>query len=192
MARFCSEHTWRVDLAAVAVLVGLTLALAVAPAWVLVGRQQETDQVRDEVAVQRDLLNQLENELTRVNSELHAVEETAAQQAVQLDSSDAINAKLASLSDLAAEIGLQIDTIRPGQPQPGRYYQTVPLHLAGVGTYRQCAQFLRQLKTVMPDTSARAFDLEGNAIDPMASGTFRFELQWIAAVDTRPTEVAAP
>ena len=192
MARVRSDNTWRIDLTAIALLVALTVLLAVGPAWVLVGRHHRSDQLRSEVEIQEALLAKLQDEQSRLSRDLATVGEAMARQAVQLDSPDAVNAKLASLSDLAAEIGLQIDTIRPGQPEPGRYYQTVPLHVAGVGTYRQCTQFLRQLKAVMPDTSARSFDLAGNATDPMEPGTYRFELQWVAAVDTRPAEIVSP
>ena len=192
MARLRSEYTWRIDLAAVGLLVGLTLILAVVPGWLLITRHRRTEQLRLDVATQQLLLKNLQDELAALDADLTAVEEATAQQAVQLSPADAVNAKLASLSDLAAESGLQIDQIRPGKAQPGQYYQTVPLHVAGVGTYRQCVRFLRQLKRLMPDTSAQSFDLAGNAADPMKPGTFSFGLQWVAAVDALPMEVTSP
>ena len=192
MARLHSEHTWRIDIAAVALLVGITLVVAVVPGWFLVARHRGTEQLRVDVAAQERLLKDLEGELDQAMADLAEVEEALTDRAVQLSPADAVNAKLASLSDLAAQLGLQIDQIRPGEPQPGLYYQTVPLEVAGVGTYRQCAMFLRQLKLTMPDTSAGSFNLAGSSGDPMQPGTFRFGLQWVAAVDTGPAPVAVP
>ena len=183
---------WRTDAIAVGLLALLTAALAVAPASVLLGRREQAKQDADELTVQQKQLRALDDELNALTAQLTAVEEAMGAQSVRLDPPDAVNTRLAVLSELASGCGLQIDKLRPGRPIPNQHYQTVPLHVAGVGSYRQCAVFLRQVKAAMPDTSAQTFALAGNGLNPLQPGTFTFVLQWIAAASASLAPVIAP
>lgn len=102
---------------------------------------------------------------------------------LRLEPASNVNQRLARLTDLATkECQLTIDEMRSGAVVDGADYQTVPILIAGSGTYPACAKFLHQLRTVFPDTAVRSFETINNSASPDApAATFQFDLVWHAA-----------
>ena len=176
---------WRIDLIGAAVLVVLTSVFVMGPVRGALRQRAVAKVRRAELASQEGRLAHADRVLTAVKKDQGAVEAQLAQSALHLEPSANVNNRLARISELAIEAGLQIDEIKPGAPAMGEHYETVPIFLAGNGTYRQCAVFLRHLRQALPDTSAESLELSGNAGAPAATGMFRFNLHWHAAPPTQ-------
>ena len=93
-----------------------------------------------------------------------------------------VNQRLARLTGLADASKLTIDEMRPGTISEGRDYKTVPILIAGNGTYPACAAFLHGLRQRFPDMAVMSFDTTNNSASPDSpAATFQFDLAWHAA-----------
>ena len=115
--------------------------------------------------------------------QLNAVNEALKNQTLRLQPASTVNERVASLTDLAEKgCGLQIEEMRALAVTEGPDYVTVPIQIAGGGTYSNCAKFLHRLRKVFPDTAVRSFQTTNNSASPDSpSATFQFELVWHAA-----------
>lgn len=102
---------------------------------------------------------------------------------LRLEPASSVNQRLLRLTDLATkECLLTIDEMRSGAAIDGSDYKTVPILIAGSGTYPACAKFLHQLRLVFPDTAVRSFETTNNSASPDApAATFQFDLVWHAS-----------
>ena len=113
---------------------------------------------------------------------MHDAGQQVASLPLRLEPATSINPRLARLADLAGESGLVLDEIQPGPAADGSHYQTVPIRLAGGGSYPAVAVFLHRLRERFPDTAVRSFECSNTA--PGAdrpSAAFRAELAWYTA-----------
>jgi Tfp pilus assembly protein PilO len=116
-------------------------------------------------------------------SQLNAVNEALKSRTLRLEPASTVNQRLSKLTDLATrECQLVIDEMRPMPPADGPDYQTVPILIAGSGTYPNCAKFLHRLRKDFPDTAVRSFETTNNSSSPdNPTATFQVELVWHAA-----------
>lgn len=161
-------------LAAGAYLFGVRPAMA--RHEVQASRQFELRAARQKAA---GLLGQRNN----AQNQLIAADEALRNQTLRLQPASTVNQRLAALTEMATrECGLTIDEMRPGAPADGADSQTVPILIAGSGTYPNCAKFLHRLRKTFPDTAVRSFETTNNSASPdVPSATFQFELTWHAA-----------
>jgi len=89
---------------------------------------------------------------------------------------------VAHISRLAAEAGLQVDDMGTGDPTPGPFATTVPVHLSGTGTYSACTHFLARLREALPETCVLAFALNGKPNDTTGAATLTMDLAWHATL----------
>jgi len=87
------------------------------------------------------------------------------------------NERLAAITSLAAESGLIVDEVHPGQATFGPRYGTMPVRIHARGDFARCAQFLNQLAEY-PDLGISALRLSGAPADPHASPMLIVELVW--------------
>ena len=80
---------------------------------------------------------------------------------------------------LAANQGLQVEAIEPGEASGSVRYSTVPIRINGRGKYPQFAKFLRALREELPDTSVTDINLSGGGSTTAATSTLN--LLWYAA-----------
>jgi hypothetical protein len=86
------------------------------------------------------------------------------------------------LADSIKPVKLTIDEMRPDVVSEGRDYKTVPIYIAGNGTYPACAAFLHGLRKRFPDMAVMSFDTTNNSASGDApAATFHFVLAWHAA-----------
>lgn len=175
---------WRIDLAGAGVCAGLALVLGLGGFWPLLTSYRTGVAERAELISQREQAARLEAGLVTLRTRVDTVHEALAHSSLHLASASTLNRHLTELSALAVDSGLRIDDIRPDRLQAGANYDTVPITLAGGGSYRTCAAFLSRLRKAMPDTSVTALDLSALAVGPGAAGRFRFDLNWYAAPKT--------
>jgi Tfp pilus assembly protein PilO len=119
-------------------------------------------------------MQELERRTAQVRRELEA-------EPVLLRPTGHLNQVLAQLASLAGERGLVIKSVHPGSIQSGPSYEAVPISLVTVGTYRTCAQFMRDLRRRCPDVTLTSFSLTGNPAPTASAAELQAQMVWYAA-----------
>jgi len=164
---------------ACAVLSAATYAFGVRPAVTryneALDRQAELKAAKQKAANLLGTLNNSRTQLTAINESLNS-------QTLRLEPASTINQRLSRLTALANASDLKIDEMRPGTVTEGAEFKTVPILIAGSGTYTSCARFLRELRKKFPDTAIRSFETTSNSSSPdLPAATFQFDLVWHTA-----------
>lgn len=112
---------------------------------------------------------------------------------IDIKPADTLNVKLSEIAELASRGGLQIDSINPTAVESGKTLQAYPLQVSGRGTYKQFADFLREVRLSHPDTNVRSFQLraDGNTSNAAACA-FNMTLLWCAQNETSSSASVAP
>ena len=141
-----------------------------------VARQLELKAARQKAAGLLGVRNSTQNLLNTANESLKNLP-------LHLEPASTVNQRLGRLTDLATkECQLVIDEMRPMPAADGADYQTVPLLIAGSGTYPNCAKFLHRVRKDFPDTAVKSFETTNNSASPdNPTATFQVELLWHAA-----------
>jgi Tfp pilus assembly protein PilO len=137
--------------------------------------------VQSHIDEQRDRVMSLDVTREQLRKQLDEAREQVAASHVQLQSSEFLNSRLALIVELASTSGIEIYQSRPGRMIDTPRYQAVPISLAGVGSFTDCAAFLHRLHETLGDTGVEAFELTGTPEAPNSTASFRFELVWYAA-----------
>ena len=177
---------WYVDSAGAAICVGMTLIFALGGIAPLLRQRAAFAHHQASLAVQRQIASELAESLDSHEARLSAVRDMLTLSPFQLESSASINERIALVAGLARDCGLKIDEIQIGSSTRGLWYETVAIHLAGVGNYRTCATLLHRLRQSFPDTTVSSLRLSGDPGDPRAVAHFCVDLLWHAAPDVRP------
>jgi Tfp pilus assembly protein PilO len=180
---------WRLDAAGI---VGIALITAAIYFFAL---KPSLDANADFV-LQRAKLSDRKQESTRLagvlkdqRTQLEKVREVAAASSIQLHPTSHLNERLADITQLATDCGLQVDEIQPASVIRGARYEQVPIQVAGHGQYKTCADFLHKLHAKFPDTGVTTLELDGRS--PEAKNrTFRFQLVWFASPSVAATAEA--
>ena len=171
-------------LGAHAVGVAVITAISVAAFFVVVQPALHMRIERTAMEMERDdqhrLAEELDQTTTRLQGELEELDQQLAASEIQLQSSRYLNARIAHIIEHAANGNVDIYETRPGTVRDHRRYQTVPILLAGRGTYSNCAAFLHRLHESLPDTGVVEFELTGHPADRRTPASFRFNLVWYA------------
>jgi Tfp pilus assembly protein PilO len=195
MKRLLTVWTWwRVDLAGAAALAALTAAVVLGGVLPLMANHKEYLALHSELAVQRDQAARLEVTMETLRQKLESARRTVDGSPLHLAAAGTVNRRLTEVSALAGDVGLVIDDIRPDRSVPGTHCETIPIAVAGSGTYRTCTLFLARLRRTMPDTSVSALELAAGGLDATGAGKFRMDLRWHAAprsAEARPASEAS-
>ncbi len=100
---------------------------------------------------------------------------------VQLVSSRRLNERVAALTSLAREHGLQLDEIKPGATTREELFDLVEIRLSGQASYPASAAFFGALHTAYPDTEVSSFRLAARGAGELPADSFQFTLLWYAA-----------
>ncbi|MHC4985369.1 MAG: type 4a pilus biogenesis protein PilO [Planctomycetota bacterium] len=188
-----TPSSWRTNAAGAAILLALTAALGVVPGWLLVSNRQSVASQADALDAARLDHASAMSALTATRSQLTGVQADLATSAVQLEPPSAVNRRLADLSTLATECGLEVDELKPAEPIPGQHSRRVPVHMIARGSYRQCVMFLNRLRSQLPDTGARSVELSGTPTEPDGRVSLRCMLWWHAMpAETTELDQSAP
>ena len=173
---------WRFYVGAAAVCVALSAAayaIVVAPA---AERHNEQLARQKELRAAKAKAANLAGQLNTARTQLLATNDALSSRSLRLQPVAMVNQRVARLTDLANAAGLTIDEMRPGSVAEGPDYKTVPILIAGNGTYPACAAFLHTLRKSFPDTAVRSFETTNNSASPDApAATFQFDLVWHAS-----------
>jgi Tfp pilus assembly protein PilO len=172
---------WRIDLIGAAVCAAMTLAVCLGGIVPLAGSHEEVLKMQAETVAQQSQAARLDATLTATREKLRQAQKKLDESPLRLETSTNVFRRLSDVSALASDSGLSLDDIRPGPAAVGTYCDTVPIAMAGNGTYRACAAFLARLCRVMPDTGVSSLEVAAVGVDPSGSGKFHFDLEWHVA-----------
>ena len=175
------RRAWHFDVAGGAICVALAVGgycLVYLPV-----KQQRIDleQVREELTIQQESARKLTLTNEMLQGQLRRARRELAEGSVELHPIERFNRRLAVITELVETAGMTIDQTEHGEPRAGRYYQTVPVRVTGLGTYSQCAAFMHELNASAPDVGIAAFELSGNPAAPNTPAEIALDLQWYAA-----------
>jgi len=163
----------------------MTLVFSLGGIAPLLRQRAAVAQHRASLAVQRRIASELAESVDSHKTRLAAVRKTLTQSRFQLESSANINERIAKIAALARDCGLKIDEIQVGSSTRGPRYETVAIHLEGVGNYRTCVTLLHRLRQSFPDTTISSLKLSGEPGDPRAVANLCVDLLWHAVPDDR-------
>ena len=167
-----------------AIAVGVCLALAglvfVVGVLPLIEQRREQRQTHHQLAEKHHQIDMLEASVLDMRRRQRELERGLERYPLRLASLDALNRRLAEVTNLAHDAGLELDRVRPGRPVAGEHFQQVPVSVTGQGDYRAVATFLHQARTELPDIALHDLDIQGRP-SPDAPTTFSLDLTWYAA-----------
>jgi Tfp pilus assembly protein PilO len=175
-----SLKLWQVDAVFLGVCVAVTAAFALFGFAPLISGHHDFLAQRESLVAQEQQAAQLETSLANLRERVEADQRALAGHTLALKSVANVNSQLAEISSLATECGLRVEDIRPDSAVSGTYYDTVPVAVAGRGTYRDCTAFLNRLRRTLPDTGVATVELVANTGERTGQGKFRLDLQWYA------------
>ncbi len=158
-------------------LAGLVFVVGVLP---LLEQRREQRQTHRQLADKHEQIEMLEATLLDMRRRQRELERGLERYPLRLASLDALNRRLAQVTDLANDAGLELDRVRPGRPAAGEHFQQVPLSVTGQGEYRAIAIFLHEARAELPDVAVRDLEIQGRP-SPDAPTTFSLDLTWYAA-----------
>ena len=172
-------NPWRVYATALLACAALTAGGYAAGVAAAIERGARVEAERAEFADRRREAGELATAAADARVELHAARQSLAALPLHLEPATMVNARLAKITELANEGRLSVSEVRPGAvATDGRDFDTVPIAIAGSGSYPAVAAFLHRLHEEFPDTAVRSFraaQAEG------ASAAFSFDLVWYTA-----------
>lgn len=175
------QTLWRIDAAAIAIAVAFTaVALLVGLKPIVEQRFDRADQ-QQRLAEYREQADTLDAMLRRTRAQLGRAEEAIELSELRLEPVRHLNRRVADLAELAGHCDLNLHEIQPGSAVSGQRYEIVPIHLAGIAAYADCARFLRELAEQFPDVTLAAMDLRAAPAAEGRAAEFRFTLTWHAA-----------
>jgi hypothetical protein len=180
---------WKADAVGLAALAALTAAAYFLGAAPLLERHASFAEQQTELVDTRRKTIEAATDLTALQEDSSRVQQRFAACPLRLQSADAINRRLALITDLAAESGAVLDDLQPGKLASGSQYGSLAIKVAGTGSYATFAALLRRLRERCPDAGINAFEVwTAPKPDQEAPAKFTFELVWY----TEPLPQAEP
>jgi Tfp pilus assembly protein PilO len=176
---------WEIDAIGAVVCIVLTAAVyffGVSP--VLDAHARDVAQ-QDQARAKQRAASAANNALLSMQHQLKLATAQATSSPLRLKPASQLNNRLAEITGLAQDAGMQIEDVHPGSNTHGRRFDTIPITISGKGCYITCVQFLHELRTTYADTGVSSFHLTGNPSDPAAMCDFSFSLDWFAATEQR-------
>jgi Tfp pilus assembly protein PilO len=184
--RFPAAALWQID------AVGLGVCAALGAVWYFAGLQPVSQAAASRETLEAQLserdtrLSELFSSRSTHQRTVTVLEEKIQAGSVNLRPVDDVNTRISELNTLAVRHDLRIDEVRPGAPVTLPRYVTVPIRLAGTGSYAECSRFMHALRSELRDIGVAGFDLRGEPEAPDKPPTFAFTLVWYAAPAAPP------
>ncbi|MBL8876494.1 MAG: hypothetical protein JNM86_11925 [Phycisphaerae bacterium] len=177
-----------VDVAAIAVLLGLTAAVAAGAIVPVISARAAHRQLREQLdadrAATRTLREQhadLEFNLARLESDLKATR-------VEVEPVARLNSRLSRLTESASKRKLALDRVAPEPAQRAAKATLVPIRIEGRGAFLDSRDWIADLRSEFPDVAVAGFQIARDKANPAEAASFSFDLVWYAA----PSAQTAP
>ena len=169
---------WQVNgiaLAVLAALTGVAYACGVRP---LLDRHELAMRQQSELEIARAKSADVQRLCASLQQQLADLQRALAAAPLKLQLASTLNQKLAVVTDLAAQRGAGLDDVQPGKSADGPQFSSMPIHVAGAGSFPAFAGLLHRLRQGHPDIAVMAFDIVGTPRDNTGSARFAVDLLW--------------
>jgi len=171
-------HAWQIDAAGL-VLCAVMTAAAYFAAWQPLQNGRAAAEARDAaLGLARAQAAALSANSRTVRAQLANAQAAVAKFEIPLQPASGVNQRMAELTALANECGLDVQNAQTGAVNSNPRYGQLPIQLSGAGTYRTCAQFLHRLRERFPDTGIKCLDVAATPSDSSTVTSFDFQLVW--------------
>lgn len=181
MNRFKNLTLWQIDAAGICICAVLALVWYAAGLQPLAQAKAQRVAMIDEAASHEDAATKAEAEQHAAATDLDAVLKQQAQQSVKLCTVDHQTARQAELVKLATTHHLTSDEVKPGATTVGTRFTTIALSMTGTGTAVDLAEFLHDVRTLLPDFGVASFDVRGEPENTERPARFTLNFVWYAA-----------
>jgi len=97
-----------------------------------------------------------------------------------------VNRRLATLTELAANVGLNVEQIEPGAVRQAGLFSKMNIRVSATGSYPKCAAFVHSVRAQLKDTGVASFRVTRRSSATNVEAAFECELTWYA----KPTDLA--
>ena len=164
---------WRIDamgLLALALVTGACYAGLIAPT---ISHQQTYEQIQPQVVQRTEEVQDARASLADLHEYLDQTQADLQDLPLRLKSSSGVNSRLAQLSEMASEVGLEIHQMMPDSVRAGQRYDIVPIVLSGAGDFAQVTRFMQRVHDNYADIAVVGFTL---ASESTATAQARFDI----------------
>jgi Tfp pilus assembly protein PilO len=184
--------TWHVDACGAIVCSILLIVFVFGVIRPIMSQQTALAAIHDEITELNGRRTVLDQRTAQLRLELEGTHAALAATDLTLQPVEQVNRRLADIVELATECGMVIHQTQTDEPDHQASHNTVPVDMAGAGSYSECARFLHKLTTVLPDVKVIAFELSGKGKPGGGDGAFEFDLAWYAAPSVAHIDTTAP
>lgn len=170
-------QNWRIDLMGITACVlvsGVCYAGLIRP---VNSNRLAYAQLQPQLTERAQAVKEAKASLAALQSELDATKKQLSDLPLQLEPSTRVNSRLARLTDLAAEMGIEVHQVQPDPARAGKRYDVVQIALSGSGDYGQVTRFMRRVHDTFADTAIVTFDLKSGGA-AVAAAQFDIGLAW--------------
>lgn len=167
----------QIDLAGVAACALVTAACYFTLIRPVSLNSQSYAQLQPQISQQAQAVRDARAALATLQAELDGTKKQLAELPLHLRPSSQVNTRLAKLTELASQIGIEVHRIQPEPARAGKRYDIVSIDLAGSGDYGQVTRFMRLIHERFADIAVVGFDLKSGG--PLATDAqFDIGLAW--------------
>jgi Tfp pilus assembly protein PilO len=152
---------WRIDLSAVVLLVGATVAAYALWVGPVLGQHAQFEAMAGELRSRQGELAAKRQEERSLEARLGTARQALAEADIRLEPLSNLNRRLTKLTDLATECGLVIEGVEPGKTVAGAAYGRTTIRLTGRGSFHEASRFINRVQTTLRDTAVTSVDLTG-------------------------------
>jgi Tfp pilus assembly protein PilO len=170
-------RNWRIDvmgITACALFTGVCYAGLIRP---VSANRLAYAELQPQLAERAQAVKDARAGLAALQAELDATKKQLSDLPLELEPASRVNSRLARLTDLAAEMGIEVHQVQPDPARAGKRYDVVEIALSGSGDYGQVTRFMRRLHDTFADTAIVTFDLKSGGAT-VAAAQFDIGLAW--------------
>ncbi|MEM8756332.1 MAG: hypothetical protein AAGF47_00940 [Planctomycetota bacterium] len=156
-------------------LVAITLMGYMAGIQPVIASHAQAVLLRGRIAAAEAQIKRLDAEQQQATSQTSALRKELADSSINPDLSTARNQRFSQLAQLAQAIGVELQTVRPGEVSATEHGDSMSIEVTGLGPFADCVELVRRIRTVFPDfgISRLVFRREDDSTARVA-----FELTW--------------
>lgn len=177
---------WHIDAGGVAVLLLVAVATWFIGVRPVLARHDRAVAAQQSYVAVNQKLRETEGEIARLNTQLQETRRDCALHGQRLEPSSHLNHRLASLTELATNVGASLDDVQPGKVLPAARFDFMPIHLAGTGTYSQFTALLHAIREAHADIGIGALTVFGTPATTDQPANFSIDLLWYTQPTLKP------
>jgi Tfp pilus assembly protein PilO len=169
-----------IDAGGIAVCAGLVGLFALGVAVPLLNHRRTIQDAQVVLAAAKTKAASMTLQLNLAKVEMEKARRAVAANPLVLQDDEQLDQRVSDLGIFCKSCGLEVEDVTPGAALAYPQYQTIPVHIAARGSYRNCLTFLHEVHAHFLDIGVKAFRLSGVSVDDTAALGAQFDLIWYA------------